>query len=74
MAKRLINMSWDEVQSEMSIAGSPEKIGAVCKDAWYLIEGKIDGTNYAELANVEFGLKRMLAEIKSAQRTYNKSH
>lgn len=74
MAKKLSQMTWAEVQKEMSIAGSPEKITKLGKDVYDLVCSGIDGTNRAELTNIELALKRVLAEIKFAQRRYDKSH
>lgn len=67
-------MTWAEIQKEMSIAGSPEKITQLGKDILELIGKKIDSTNRAELTNVEFMLQRLLAEIRLEQRRYDKSH
>lgn len=67
-------MTWAEVQQEMSIAGSPEKITQLGKDILRLIGKTIDTTNRAELTNVELMLQRILAEIKGDQRRYDKSH
>lgn len=74
MAKKLYQMTWAEVQKEMSIAGSPEKIAQLGSDILELIGNKIDSTNRAELTNVEFMLQRVIAEIRLAQRIYDKRH
>jgi rubrerythrin len=74
MAKKLYQMTLDEVQQEMSIAGSPEKITQLGRDILALIGEKVDRTNGAELINVEFMLKRITAEIKLYQRMYDSSH
>jgi hypothetical protein len=74
MGKKLTQMSWDDVQKEMSIAGSPEKITNLGRDIEDFIGSKIDATNRAELTNVEFMLQRMMAEVKLWQRVYDKSH
>jgi len=74
MAKKLSKMTWADVQKEMSIAGSPEKIAQLGIDVLELISGRIDGTNRAELTNTELMLQRILAEIKLYQRMYDKSH
>ena len=74
MGKKLIQMSWDDVQKEMSIAGSPEKITNLGRDIEDFIGSKIDATNRAELTNVEFMLQRLTAEVKLWQRMYDKSH
>jgi hypothetical protein len=73
MAKKLSQMTWDEMQEEMSIAGSPQKITRLGRDIEALFVA-IDATNRAELTNAEFMLQRLLAEIKLLQRMYDKSH
>lgn len=67
-------MSWDDVQKEMSIAGSAEKITQLGRDIEKQISSTIDVTNRAELTNVELMLQRLLAEVKLWQRMYDKSH
>lgn len=67
-------MTWADVQKEMSIAGSPEKITQLGRDVLELIGKTIDSTNRAELTNVEFMLQRVLAETRLMQRMYDKSH
>lgn len=67
-------MSWADVQKEMSIAGSPEKITQLGKDIMEQIGSKLDKTNRAELINVEFMLKRVMAEVRLWQRMYDRSH
>lgn len=74
MGKKLIDMTWAEVQKEMSIAGSPEKITQLGSDILQLIGKTVDTTNRAELTNVEFMLKRLIAETKRAQKQYDASH
>lgn len=74
MAKKLTQMTWADVQQEMSIAGSPEKITQLGKDILELIGKTIDSTNRAELTNVEFMLQRVLAETRLMQRMYDKTH
>lgn len=73
MGKKLTQMTWDDVQQEMSIAGSPEKITQLGKDVLELIGKTIDSTNRAELTNVEFMLQRVLAETRLMQRMYDKT-
>jgi len=74
MAKQLSTMTWDDVQKEMSIAGNPEKIAQIGRDIEDLFFTKLDSKNRAELTNVEFMLKRLIAEIKLAQRIYDRTH
>lgn len=72
MQKRLCYMSWAEVQSEMSIAGSPEKITNLGKDLIEKIFTVVNPKNPAELINIQFALKRIMAEITAEQRRYDK--
>ena len=74
MGKKLSQMTWAEVQKEMSIAGRPERITQLGEDVLNLIGHAIDASNRAELTNVEFMLQRVLAEIRLMQRMYDKSH
>lgn len=74
MAKKLYQMTWAEVQKEMSIAGNPGRIAMLGEQILELIVEKINQTNRAELTNVELMLQRLLAEIRLMQRMYDKSH
>ena len=74
MAKKLSTMTWKEVQAEMSIAGSPDKITQLGREIEALLLPAIDATNRAELTNAEIMLQRLVAEIKFAQRRYDESH
>jgi hypothetical protein len=74
MGKKLTKMTWDDVQKEMSIAGSPQKIADFGRNIEELITSTLDPTNRAELTNVEFMLQRMTAEVRLWQRMYDKSH
>lgn len=65
-------MTWDDVQKEMSIAGSAEKITQLGRNIEALIGSTLDATNRAELTNVEFMLQRLVAEMKLWQRMYDK--
>lgn len=67
-------MSWDDVQKEMSIAGSAETITQLGRDIEKLVSSTVDPTNRAELTNVEFMLQRLTAEVKLWQRMYDKTH
>ena len=71
---KLSQMTWDDVQKEMSIAGSPEKITQLGRDIQGLIEKAVDSTNRAELTNIEFMLQRHLAEVRLWQNMYDNSH
>lgn len=74
MGKKLIHMTWEEVRSEMSIAGSPSKVTELGKEIMSLIQKRIDWTNRAEMINIEFSIKRILSEIKGAKKRYDESH
>jgi hypothetical protein len=74
MKNKLSQMTWDEMQAEMSIAGSPEKITLLGRDIEALISTTVDATNRAELTNAQFMLSRLVAEIKFLQRMYDKTH
>lgn len=74
MAKNLSQMTWAEVQEQMSIAGSPDKITQLGREIEAMLMPTIDATNRAELTNAEFMLQRLLAEIKLAQHRYDKAH
>jgi hypothetical protein len=74
MGKILSSMTWGDVQKEMSIAGSAEKITQLGRHIEALLSETIDATNRAELTNVEFMLQRLTAEVKLWQRMYDKSH
>jgi hypothetical protein len=74
MAKNLSQMTWAEVQEIMSIAGNPTKFGQLGYQIERLLLPAIDTTNRAELTNAELMLRRLVAEIKLAQRMYDKSH
>lgn len=74
MARKLSSMTWADVQSEMSIAGNPDKITQLGRELESMLLPAIDLTNRAELINVELMLRRLLAEIKTTQRQYDNSH
>ena len=68
MARKLTSMTWDEVQANMSIAGSPEKITKAAKS---FLE-QVNGNQGAELINAEFALQRLLAEIRAEKRRFER--
>ena len=74
MAKKLSSMAWEDVQAEMSIAGSPDKITQLGREIEALLLPTLDITNRAELTNAEFMLQRLVAEIKLMQRMYDRAH
>lgn len=61
-------MSWADMQKEMSIAGSPEKITKLADSIMRTIESTIDYTNHAEMTNMMFALDRIKAEVKLSQK------
>ena len=64
MAKKLTSMSWEDMQSEMSLAGNPEKIRNMFQSVMNQLSACIDGKNIAELENAQFATKRIMAELK----------
>jgi len=74
MSKKLFQMSWADVEKEMSIAGSAAKIAKLGREIEALLMPVVDSTNRAELTNTELMLRRLLAEIKLLQRMYDNSH
>jgi hypothetical protein len=74
MTKKLSATTWDELQTQMSIAGNPGKITQLGRDIEALLMPRLDTTNRAELTNVEYMLHRLVAEIRLMQRMYDKSH
>lgn len=73
MGRKLTSMCWGDMQKEMSIAGSPDKIAQLGRDIEQLISSTIDATNRAELTNTEFMLQRLIAEVKLWQRMYDRN-
>jgi hypothetical protein len=71
---KLHKMTWEQVAQEMSIAGDPDKIAKLGQQIMQLIAESHDKTNRAELTNIEFMLKRVIAEIRLYQRMYDNSH
>lgn len=64
MAKKLSQLSTQDMREQMSIAGSPEKITNLMTEIEALIAKTIDVNNPAELINTAFALDRLKAEIK----------
>lgn len=58
-------MKWADVQKEMSIAGSPEKITSVGQGILTLIAEGINVHSIPELTNMQFALQRVIAELKT---------
>lgn len=65
-------MTWQQIQDEMSIAGSPEKVTTLAKEMYFMIGERLDTTNVAELINIEFALKKVTAEVRREIRKYEK--
>lgn len=66
--KRLHNKSWKEVQAEMSIAGDAEKITKLSQEIMEAIVYGINTNQIPEIANMQFGLQRIIAELKTWER------
>lgn len=60
---RLEQLTKQEFRKQLSIAGDPDKIMELSDEIWELV-CKIDHKNPAELANMEFSLYRMAAELR----------
>lgn len=71
---KLHQMTWADVEQEMSIAGRPDVITQLGREIEAIILPAIDATNRAELTNTELMLNRLLAEIRLIQRRYDQSH
>lgn len=71
---KLHQMTWEDVEKQMSIAGSPAKIKHIGEQLEGILFPALDATNRAELTNVELMLKRLAAEIRWLQRRYDKNH
>lgn len=64
MAKKLSQLSTEDMRNQMSIAGSPDKVTDLMTEINDLMADKLDLTNPAELLNVDFALQRLRAEVK----------
>lgn len=62
---RLEQLTKQEFRKQLSIAGDPDKIMELSDEIWELV-CKINHKNPAELANMEFSLYRMAAELRRA--------
>jgi len=69
MGRKLSQMTTAEVKAEMSIAGSPDKLITMMSEMSDVMS-KVDMTNAAELINLEFVLRRLLAESRLWIRFY----
>lgn len=64
MGRKLSQMGWKEVKSELSIAGDPEKMVQIGRDIHELIASRINVHSIPEVENVQFILKVVIAELK----------
>lgn len=62
---KLSKMTTDDVRKQMSIAGSPEKITELMTRIYNDMAKTVDTTNAAELINMKFALRRLLAEVQT---------
>ncbi len=72
MAKKLSQMTTEDMRREMSIAGSPDKITGLMTDIINLIASTVDLQNPPELTNTDFALRRVRAELKQWIRNLEK--
>lgn len=72
MAKPISQLTTDEVEKQMSIAGNPRKITRMMEEILALIGTTIDPSNPAEIINIEFALKRIQAEVGTWKKMYGK--
>lgn len=73
--KPLVQMSFDEVQSEMSIAGEPERARKFMEDVHELSATSMDVNNIPSVENQIIALERMMAELKNWKRIlYKRQH
>lgn len=68
MGRKLSTLTWADVKKEMSIAGDPDKIIQIGGDIHDLIVSRINSRSIPELENMQFALKRVLAELKLLER------
>lgn len=62
---KLITMTWNDVQNEMSIAGEPEKARKFGEAVLELTGRYTDGNNIPSVENEIFALERVIAELKN---------
>lgn len=72
MARKLSQMTWADIQKEMSIAGSPEKIVKLGQDVHELVAKRIDVKCIPELENAQFALERVIAELRIYEKAERK--
>jgi hypothetical protein len=74
MPRGLYYKSWEDIQQEMSIAGSPEKMVHAGKMIMGAVTGIINSKNIPEHINMIFALKRVIAELEGNQRRLENEH
>lgn len=62
MAKKLINLTIEELRDEMSISGSPEKIAGHIQKAYEQFN-EVDTKNVSEIQNLGLGLRWIIARL-----------
>ena len=68
--KQIKNMTWMEVQEEMSIAGNRDRMIEAAKAMEEALQIATDLGNPGDLINAELVLKRLAAEVKTWKRIY----
>jgi hypothetical protein len=58
-------MTWDEIQSEMSIAGEPERARRFGEEVYALSANSMDAYNIPSVDNQIFALQRVIAELNN---------
>jgi hypothetical protein len=74
MARKLSQMSTEDMLKEMSIAGSPGKITDLMTDIDSMIWERVNKNSIPELINIEFALDRIKAEVRLCKRKAEKRH
>jgi hypothetical protein len=69
MARKISTLTKAQMKAEMSIAGDPDKIIAMGGEMLRIM-AKVDNTNAAELINLEFLMRRLLAESRTWMKIY----
>jgi hypothetical protein len=65
MKKDLVTMPWDAIQSEMSIAGEPERARKFGEEVHDISARSMDVNNIPSVENQIFALQRVIAELKN---------
>lgn len=72
MKKKLLKLSWAEIQKEMSIAGEPERARKFGEAVHDLSATSMDVNNIPSVDNQIFALEKVIAELKNWKRILEK--